>query len=273
MTRNTGRLVCASCNPNPGEGPTGVFDTQLSGEGFGLLVDRPEIWKERWLAGSIPGWTLNYGDGTIALYQSRYLSDSGRLFFDSPDQLVPSRHQRANRARWQDVYEYEPDEVGSCAASAGCVGLISSGASEPGIGVPGRQRKRRRRLLHRPPHSSSPADTDHAFDIYDAHVCSPSTPCLSSTARTSDSANRPAPAGPAHHRSANPRPPTASVTPRQPAANRCRSRQNQPSKPKPLTRAQELAKALTACRSSKNRHKRTAKREAGKRYAREHTNK
>ena len=75
--------------------PHGVFDTEAAAKAFGLLVDRPEIWHERWLAGSIPGWDFNITDARpSALYQPRYLSDSGRLFFDSPDELVPAGRQR-----------------------------------------------------------------------------------------------------------------------------------------------------------------------------------
>ena len=111
---SSGRLVCASCNPlSEGEGfkrPQGVFDTELGGEGLGLLVDRPETWAEHWLAGSIPGWTSDItGAQPSALYQPRYLSNSGRLFFDSPDDLVPAASNHK-----EDVYEYEPQGVGSC---------------------------------------------------------------------------------------------------------------------------------------------------------------
>ena len=101
--------------------------------------------------------------GAEELYQSRYLSDSGRLFFNSGDALVP---QDVN-GTW-DVYEYEPEGVGSCgpaAASgsvvyrperetasgvvepAGCVGLISSGRIGRTVGVHGCERKRRRCVL------------------------------------------------------------------------------------------------------------------------------
>ena len=63
MTPPKRRLSCASCNSSGGGGgwkrPHGVFDTELAGEGLGLLVDRPEIWNERWLAGSLPGWAFN----------------------------------------------------------------------------------------------------------------------------------------------------------------------------------------------------------------------
>ncbi len=90
-------LTCVSCNPS-GERPSGVFDTEGAGEGLGLLVDRRLVWgaetHEHWLAGSIPGWTAQ--SLVTALFQSRYLSDEGRLFFNSPDELVPAagNHKR-----------------------------------------------------------------------------------------------------------------------------------------------------------------------------------
>jgi hypothetical protein len=195
----TGRLTCASCNPT-GARPHGVEDTEESGEGLYLLVDRPENWAGRWLAGSIPGWTRWHLED--ANYQSRYLDDSGRLFFNAADALVP---QDTNGK--EDVYEYEPQGVGPeavpCgpgAASgsevfkaahqyvgvedshgeepAGCVALISSGksskesafldASENGDDV---------FFLTAAPLASS--DIDTADDVYDAHVCSGELPCAS----------------------------------------------------------------------------------------------
>jgi DNA-binding beta-propeller fold protein YncE len=134
----TGRLVCASCDPS-GQPPDGVLDTHEAGEGLGLVVDRPETWDGHWLAGSIPGWTLFELRNPIAEHQSQYLSDSGRLFFDSADALVP---QVATRTREEqiagkpqdvgveNVYEYEPGGEGTCLRENGCVTLISSGTSE-----------------------------------------------------------------------------------------------------------------------------------------------
>jgi hypothetical protein len=163
---NSGRVVCASCDPS-GARPVGVFDL---GEVPLLLVDFPGVWKGRWLAGSIPGWTPDAA--AHALYQSRYLSDSGRLFFDSADSLVP---QDTNGK--EDVYEYEPDGEGSCRHEGGCVGLISSGtsgeesafldASESGNDV---FFLTAARLV--------PQDVDASLDVYDARVCSVAAPCL-----------------------------------------------------------------------------------------------
>ncbi len=83
---STAGLTCASCDPT-GARPVGVLDQEQSGEGIGLVVDRRESWRGHWLAGSIPGWTSE--SLSNALYQSRYLSNEGRLFFDSADPLVP----------------------------------------------------------------------------------------------------------------------------------------------------------------------------------------
>jgi DNA-binding beta-propeller fold protein YncE len=199
----SGLLVCASCNPT-GARPVGVFDSGGThggdGEGIGLVVDRPEIWSavseretfktstDHWLAGSIPGWTN--GGKYYTPYQSRYLSNKGRLFFNSADPLLPAgsvaeeKRTRPETVEGQtqevgveNVYEYEPDGVGGC-QSGGCIGLISSGksehesafldASETGDDV-----------FFLTTARLSPLDTDGNFDIYDARACGdecPATP-------------------------------------------------------------------------------------------------
>jgi WD40-like Beta Propeller Repeat len=168
----SGDLACASCNPS-GSRPTGVFD---SGEFPRPLVDIPAVWEKRWLAGVIPGWTPVALDH--ALYQSRYLSDSGRLFFDSADALVPDDSNGK-----EDVYEYEPQGIGSCSAASesfsdktnGCVALISSGrsgeesafldASENGDDVFFLTAAR------------LTSENVEGLSVYDAHVCSAAAPC------------------------------------------------------------------------------------------------
>jgi sugar lactone lactonase YvrE len=181
----SGKLVCASCDPT-GARPEGVFDTD--GSPVPLLVDRIHAWTgadanvaNHWLAGSVPSWdTLVFDPAT---YQPRYLSDSGRLFFNSPVGLVP---QDTNGL--EDVYEYEPVGVGNCTEAAatgedvyvpsedGCVGLISSGtsssesafydASENGDDV-----------FFTTTGRLSPKDHDNGYDVYDAHVCTSEVPC------------------------------------------------------------------------------------------------
>jgi hypothetical protein len=161
-----GSLTCASCDPT-GARPHGIHDDDPE-----LLSDRVGAWSRHSLAADIPGWTgANFG--SAAFYQTRYLSDDGRLFFNATDALVP---QDTNG--FMDVYEYEPDGAGDCARSAGCVGLLSSGdsgeesafmdASASGDDVFFLTKSR-----------LTAEDTDTAFDIYDAHVCSVSVPCVS----------------------------------------------------------------------------------------------
>ncbi len=92
-----GRLVCVSCNPT-GARPTGVEYAKLNNG----LAGGDQIWpEEQSLAANIPAWTAF--EGQHARYQSRYLSNSGRLFFNSSDALVA---QDINNN--EDVYQYEP---------------------------------------------------------------------------------------------------------------------------------------------------------------------
>ncbi len=175
-------LVCASCNPT-GARPVGVHDLGIStAEGVGLLVDRDDTWAEaskeedsaHWLAGSIPGWTAL--DDLTAIYQSRYLSNSGRLFFDSPDHLVPGATGEKEK-----VYEYEPRGVGKCDGGGDCVALISAGASAPDV------TERESVFLDASANGNDvffltaeklvSQDADSNFDVYDAHVCETASPC------------------------------------------------------------------------------------------------
>ena len=174
-TSNT--LACASCNP------TGARPVGIQPASFASIVPG---WDE--VAGLLPDF-----------YQSRYLSNSGRLFFDSKDALVPKDVNGV-----MDVYEYEPEGVPAgehaCTSAstsgrdvfkpahgfavegrkgeepAGCVGLISSGsspeestfldASETGGDV-----------FFRTTSRLAPQDFDHAYDVYDAHECTAASPC------------------------------------------------------------------------------------------------
>ncbi len=172
----TGQLVCASCNPTGGR-PAGVRDSQLRG-GPDLAAKETTFHTTSWLAANIPGWTPYTGPNS--LYQSRYLSDSGRLFFNAADALVS---QDVNGT--EDVYEYEPPGTGSCTTgsvtfserSNGCVDLVSSGgspeesafldASENGSDV-----------FFLTAAKLAGQDYDTALDVYDAHECSTQTPCF-----------------------------------------------------------------------------------------------
>jgi DNA-binding beta-propeller fold protein YncE len=245
-------LVCASCNPT-GARPHG----QEVGAG-NLLAEARD--SSGWVAANVPGWT-------IASYQSRYLSDSGRLFFNSSDALVP---QDSNGT--EDVYELEPAGVGGCSESAsgyvasagGCLGLISSGTSpEESAFLDASENGDDIFFLTKA--QLVPTDADSSLDVYDArapHVpgeavgySEPVKPpacegdaCQSPVAAPED----PTPGSLSFQGPGNLLPPVAaSVAP----------------KAKPLTRAQRLSGALRACRHDRPKRKRAAcERQARRRY-------
>jgi hypothetical protein len=240
---STGALRCVSCSAS-GARPAGVFD---EGEFPGLLVDRPQLWGKQSLAGSIPGWTRI--DKGRAHYQSRYLSDEGRLFFNSPVGLVPGD----NNGR-EDVYEFEPAGVGGCPVTQpnGCQALISSGTSSDESAFLDASATGEDVFFL----SSSKlvgADRDNALDVYDAHVCTTAVPCPSGTV------NVPAPCNGTDSCRAAPAPQPVFGAPASATFTGAGNPTPSPIKPasKPLTRAQKLAKALKACRTKHNKHRRT----------------
>jgi hypothetical protein len=164
--REHGTLVCVSCSPSGGR-PVGAFEAPEERP----LVDRKGNWDGQTLAGSVPGWTNV--ELSKAMYRSRYLSDSGRLFFDSPVGLVAGDGNGR-----QDVYEFEPSGVGGCALATGCVGLMSSGsASEESafLDASGSGND----VFFLTGAQLVAGDIDGALDLYDAHVCSVGVPCAS----------------------------------------------------------------------------------------------
>jgi hypothetical protein len=256
----SGSLVCASCDPS-GARPVGVE------AGARLVSSR--IWNpSTWLAATIPGWTPYQGLNR-SLYQSRYLSDSGRLYFDSNDALVP---QDVN-GNW-DVYEYEPPGVpnGSqactestgtfSARSDGCVNLISSGSSAEESAFVDAS-KSGGDVFFLTAAKLSTQDFDTSLDVYDAHECASSSPCIAAPAsqpppcNTGDSC-KPAPSpqpgifGAPSSATFSGLGNVAATTPKPQA--------------KPLTRAQKLAKALTACRRKPKRRRPACVKQAHKKY-------
>jgi len=264
-----GRLVCASCDPT-GARPHGAPPGHM------LLADYAVHWGEeenRLLAATIPGWTPY--ETNHAVYDPRFLSDSGRLFFNSVGGLVPRDvNERV------DTYELEPPGVGGCTtstqigtviyspAAGGCVALISSGesseesvfadASETGDDVFFLSSSR-----------LSPADLDGSLSLWDARVCTGASPCV------------PAPAAPVPPCSTE-----ASCKPSQspqpqiygPPASATFSGPGNPTPPPPAAggkpktaeqvRIEKLAMALRACHAKHNRHRRKAcEKQARKTYA------
>ncbi len=210
----TNHLACASCEVTGARPHGSEYEVEYGNQEIRRnmpSVGGDEIWqKSSMLAATVPGWTPFKIER--AVYQSRYLSDSGRLFFNSYDGLVP----KDSNGNW-DVYEYEPENVGSEHAKcgpevadgsnvlkpergfdvegregkegAGCVGLISSGSSNEesafldasagtGEGEHGEAGSEAGRdVFFLTTAKLAPQDSDQAFDIYDAHECTTQSPC------------------------------------------------------------------------------------------------
>jgi hypothetical protein len=288
--KGSGKLVCASCNPT-GARPHGVLDKVESGEGLGLLVDRHGTWEGetsttgRWLAGSVPGWT-GWKENN-AQYQSRYLSNEGRLFFDAADALVPDDVNGK-----EDVYEYEPEGLGPAGATCGpgsdsgsevfkpehafvdgegrggeeatgCVGLISSGTSAKesaflDASAKGPNGEEGEDVFFLTAEQLSPADVDSADDIYDAHTCSTASPCnLSSTVTsppctTADSCR----SAPAPQPAIFGSPASATFSGAGNVAPAVAPAVTTKKKTAAELKAEKLAKALKTCRTKMNKQKR-----------------
>ncbi len=182
----TGRLACASCDPT-GARPTGIPYNEA-----GIA----------WAAANVPGEPRSFEGGLTSLYQPRYLSDSGRLFFESADALVPQDVDGT-----EDVYEYEPAGIESpegrveCSEStssgsevfkpahefkvgnltgeegAGCVALISSGtSSEPSSFLAASESGGDVFILTS---SRLTSANPGGANVYDAHECTMQSPCIS----------------------------------------------------------------------------------------------
>jgi hypothetical protein len=255
-----GRMVCASCDPT-GARPVGILDP----EDKLTLGDR--VWGSQRIAANIPGWTPYSGGGT--LYQSRYLSDGGRLLFNSNDGLVP---QDVNGT--EDVYEYEPPGVGDCTSSStsfsersgGCVGLVSSGGSGEESGFLDASATGGDVFFLTSARLSS-ADRDTAVDIYDAHECTTGSPCFATppvqppVCDTGDSCK----AAPSPQPAVFGAPSSATFSG---AGNVGSSGTKLVVRSKGLTRAQKLARALNECRRKRGRQRRAScTRHARARYA------
>jgi phosphodiesterase/alkaline phosphatase D-like protein len=254
------RLVCASCNPT-GARPVGEF---VTGEFPGTPIDPWNVWTGHTLAAAVPGWTPH------TKYQPRFLSNAGRLFFDSVDPLVP----RDVNGK-PDVYEYEPDDVGSCGYSPGCVALISAGTGN-GYSIFFDASASGSNVFFTTQDGLVPEDKDGTSDMYDARVCTAAEPCPSSIATsppctTADSCRAaPAPqpgvfgaSGSATFAGAgNASSGTTTVA---------KAKVKAKAKSKSQTRAAKLAKALGACRSKSRSKRKSCVARARKKYGKTKT--
>jgi hypothetical protein len=246
----SGQLVCVSCNPTNAR-PHGLLESGSRPP----LANADGQWARHTIGGILPGWTS-------PLYQPRYLSDSGRVFFDSFDALVPSDTNNTG-----DVYEYEPPGVGGCAAggasfvsgAGGCVGLLSSGtggeaafldASASGDDV-----------FFLSPAQLAPQDVDTILDVYDARVAggfpapAPVPACEGDACQSMVAApNDATPGSLAFHGPGNVKPPA--VAPAKGTTKRTAAQ----------IRVEKLAKALRVCRKKHGHKRAVCERQARRKY-------
>jgi hypothetical protein len=259
-----GRLVCASCNPS-GTRPVGEEGRRTAPINGGVVGGETWEGSSTSLAANVPAWTPYHL--YTAAYQSRYLSDNGRLFFNAFDPLVA----QAVGGSW-DVYEYEPPGLGSCTAasdtfserSGGCVGLISGGSS-PRESAFLDASEEGGEVFFLTVAKLSPGDTDESLDVYDAHECSSTAPCFPAPVIAPGSCG-----GEAACRAAAPPAPEVFGAPSSATFSGPGDLAPAPApvvvpvKTAAQVRAEKLAKALKACR----RDKRKAKRDLCERQAR-----
>lgn len=224
-----GRLHCVSCSPS-GEPPP--LTSKASEEQAG-------------------GFLPISGSNTFML---RVISEDGnRVFFDSVEPLVPEAvNGRVN------VYEWERDGSGSCAEAAGCVYLLSGGASTAGSWLVDASAngdnvffETRGKLV--------PGDLNENIDLYDARVgaAQPVTqPKCSGTGCQGVPSAPPIFASPASSTftGVGNFPPASAVA------------EKPKPKAKPLTRSQKLAKALKACAAKPKAKRKRCEANARKRY-------
>jgi Tol biopolymer transport system component len=171
-------------------------------------------------------------------------ADGSRAFFETPDALVP---QDTNGLT--DVYEWENGRIYLISSGHGIFGSAFAGASSNGSDV-----------FLVTADRLAPQDIESATQVYDARVDGGFPYRRLTTGCDSGQCQGPQTPAPAFGS-------PASATfvglgnPGGPAPN------PPPGHSKPLTIAQKLTKALKACRSKHNKHKRLAcEKEAGKRY-------
>ena len=271
----TGRLACVSCNPTGGR-PAGVEAVEFTPTALSSVsTAEPHSenvasvavvggFRDSWIAANLPPAPNNAkGEGS---YQTRPLSDSGRVFFNSNDALVP---QDVNGN--EDLYEFEPMGMGSCTASSvafapesgGCVSLISSGTSPEESGFLEASRSGGD-VFFLTYSRLAGGDSDSSRDVYDAHVCAASTPCAPTSVSVPPCASGDACKGaPAPQPSVFGDPASATFAG---AGNVAGTPSGSGVAGKPLTRAQKLARALRACGKKPKRKRSACKRQARKRY-------
>jgi hypothetical protein len=122
------QLTCVSCIPT---GAAAVGEQIPETVKF-LPQDPPRLWAGRWVSATLPFASQTEDTTGFSLYHPRTALDSGRVFFNSVDPLVPAD----SNGNW-DVYEWQP---------VGVDGPLGQGLRQPDLLG---QRRRRRRLPRR----------------------------------------------------------------------------------------------------------------------------
>jgi len=186
--------------------------------------------------------------------QPRYLTDNGRLFFDSRDPLSPFDTNHGV----EDVYEYEIDGDGDCTQQAGCVRLISGGrgAGDSDFFATDATGKN---VFFTTRDKLVASDDDELIDLYDARegggivsqgeVAQPGE-CRESCQTGTEASSEPIPASVGFEGTGN------LVTP--PTQTKQKTTM--------LTRAQKLAAALRRCRSGPKKRRAACEKRARKSF-------
>jgi DNA-binding beta-propeller fold protein YncE len=161
------QLECVSCNPS------GVRPRSTTASLTESLVNPTGLWAGQRIAATLPSATsINLGG--VSLYRPRSVLDSGRIFFNAVDSLVPAD----SNGQW-DVYQYEPTGAGNCLTSSGgasitssaqgCISLLSSGTAEEEAAFFDASETGDDAFFFTPARLSV-LDEDNEIDIYDARV-------------------------------------------------------------------------------------------------------
>ncbi|HXS45969.1 MAG TPA: NHL repeat-containing protein [Solirubrobacterales bacterium] len=162
------QVECVSCNPS------GASPASQQGSEKSTSTDPHSLWQGQRLAATLPEALQTIAAGGGSLYRPRAVFDSGRIFFNAFDSLVPAD----SNGQW-DVYQYEPTGVGDCSSSSGggsvsrsaggCVSLISSGTAEKEAAFLDASATGDDAFFITPAQLSV-TDEDQETDVYDARV-------------------------------------------------------------------------------------------------------
>jgi hypothetical protein len=208
---------------------------------------------------SCPGGGLNLvslGAGITNAGRQRYMLNDGRVLFDSSAALVPE-----DVGGQTQVYEYEPEGIGSCTPStntndsifipgeSGCVSLISGGTSRAAILTDASANGSD--IFFTTTQSLVPQDGDEIDDMYDAREGGGFTPPPEPACSAADECPGPIAT-----------PPVLDGTPTSATFSGTEALPPSPlgttKPPPPPTRAQKLVKALKACHAKRSKPQRTS---------------